>query len=155
MPLWRQKGIPMRITNEEYKKLYQKASPRSPMLKDIVLAFLIGGAICTVGQAIKEYFISLGLDEKAVSSALSITMIFLGVLLTDLRIYPKVAKYAGAGTIVPITGFANSIASPAVEYKTEGLVLGTCVKMFTIAGPVLVCGLSASVVYGLIYYIMS
>ncbi|HJA36880.1 MAG TPA: stage V sporulation protein AC [Firmicutes bacterium] len=145
----------MRITNEEYKKLYQKASPRSPMLKDIVLAFLIGGAICTVGQAIKEYFISLGLDEKAVSSALSITMIFLGVLLTDLRIYPKIAKYAGAGTIVPITGFANSIASPAVEYKTEGLVLGTCVKMFTIAGPVLVCGLSASVVYGLIYYIMS
>ena len=155
MPLWRQKGIPMRITNEEYKKLYQKASPRSPMLKDIVLAFLIGGAICTVGQAIKEYFISLGLDEKAVSSALSITMIFLGVLLTDLRIYPKIAKYAGAGTIVPITGFANSMASPAVEYKTEGLVLGTCVKMFTIAGPVLVCGLSASVVYGLIYYIMS
>ena len=155
MPLWRQKGIPMRITNEEYKKLYQKASPRSPMLKDIVLAFLIGGAICTVGQAIKEYFISLGLDEKAVSSAPSITMIFLGVLLTDLRIYPKIAKYAGAGTIVPITGFANSIASPAVEYKTEGLVLGTCVKMFTIAGPVLVCGLSASVVYGLIYYIMS
>ena len=155
MPLWRQKGIPMRITNEEYKKLYQKASPRSPMLKDIVLAFLIGGAICTVGQAIKEYFISLGLDEKAVSSALSITMIILGVLLTDLRIYPKIAKYAGAGTIVPITGFANSIASPAVEYKTEGLVLGTCVKMFTIAGPVLVCGLSASVVYGLIYYIMS
>ena len=155
MPLWRQKGIPMRITNEEYKKLYQKASPRSPMLKDIVLAFLIGGAICTVGQAIKEYFISLGLDEKAVSSALSITMIFLGVLLTDLRIYPKIAKYAGADTIVPITGFANSIASPAVEYKTEGLVLGTCVKMFTIAGPVLVCGLSASVVYGLIYYIMS
>lgn len=155
MPLWLQKGIPMRITNEEYKKLYQKASPRSPMLKDIVLAFLIGGAICTVGQAIKEYFISLGLDEKAVSSALSITMIFLGVLLTDLRIYPKIAKYAGAGTIVPITGFANSIASPAVEYKTEGLVLGTCVKMFTIAGPVLVCGLSASVVYGLIYYIMS
>ena len=155
MPLWRQKGIPMRITNEEYKKLYQKASPRSPMLKDIVLAFLIGGAICTVGQAIKEYFISLGLDEKAVSSALSITMIFLGVLLTDLRIYPKIAKYAGAGTIVPSTGFANSIASPAVEYKTEGLVLGTCVKMFTIAGPVLVCGLSASVVYGLIYYIMS
>ena len=145
----------MRITNEEYKKLYQKASPRSPMLKDIVLAFLIGGAICTVGQAIKEYFISLGLDEKAVSSALSITMIFLGVLLTDLRIYPKIAKYAGAGTIVPITGFANSIASSAVEYKTEGLVLGTCVKMFTIAGPVLVCGLSASVVYGLIYYIMS
>ena len=117
MPLWRQKGIPMRITNEEYKKLYQKASPRSPMLKDIVLAFLIGGAICTVGQAIKEYFISLGLDEKAVSSALSITMIFLGVLLTDLRIYPKIAKYAGAGTIVPITGFANSIASPAVELQ--------------------------------------
>ena len=91
---------------------------------------------------------------KAVSSCLSITLVFFGVLLTDLNIYPKIAKFAGAGTIVPITGFANSIAAPAVEYKTEGLVLGTCVKMFTIAGPVLACGLTASVIYGLIYYIM-
>ena len=107
------------MTPEEYQALVKRMAPRSPILRDTALAFLVGGAICTVGQAIKEYFISLGLDEKAVSSALSITMIFLGVLLTDLRIYPKIAKYAGAGTIVPITGFANSIASPAVEYKTE------------------------------------
>lgn len=145
----------MNITNEEYKKVYQKASPRSPMLKDIILAFLVGGAICTIGQAIKNFFISRGLDEKAVSSALSITLVFLGVFLTDIRVYPKLAKFAGAGTIVPITGFANSIAAPAVEYKTEGLVLGTCVKMFTIAGPVLVCGITASVIYGLLYYILT
>ena len=142
------------ITNQEYKKIYQKASPRSPLLKDMRLAFLVGGAICTLGQGLKNYFISRGLDDKAVSSCLSITLVFFGVLLTDLNIYPKIAKFAGAGTIVPITGFANSIAAPAVEYKTEGLVLGTCVKMFTIAGPVLACGLTASVVYGLIYYIM-
>lgn len=145
----------MNITNEEYKKVYQKASPRSPMLMDIILAFLVGGAICTIGQAIKNFFISRGLDEKAVSSALSITLVFLGVFLTDIRVYPKLAKFAGAGTIVPITGFANSIAAPAVEYKTEGLVLGTCVKMFTIAGPVLVCGITASVIYGLLYYILT
>lgn len=125
------------------------------MLKDIILAFLVGGAICTIGQAIKNFFISRGLDEKAVSSALSITLVFLGVFLTDIRVYPKLAKFAGAGTIVPITGFANSIAAPAVEYKTEGLVLGTCVKMFTIAGPVLVCGITASVIYGLLYYILT
>lgn len=145
----------MNITNEEYKKVYQKASPRSPIIKDIILAFLVGGAICTIGQAIKNFFISRGLDEKTVSSALSITLVFLGVFLTDIRVYPKLAKFAGAGTIVPITGFANSIAAPAVEYKTEGLVLGTCVKMFTIAGPVLVCGVTASVIYGLIYYILT
>ncbi|WP_458862773.1 SpoVA/SpoVAEb family sporulation membrane protein [Acidaminobacterium chupaoyuni] len=144
----------MKITNEEYKKIYQKASPRSPMLKDVVMAFLVGGAICTFAQFIKNYYISLGWGQKTVASALSITMVFLGVLLTDLRIYPKLAKYAGAGTIVPITGFANSIAAPAVEFKTEGLVLGTCVKMFTIAGPVLVCGVTASMLYGLLYYFM-
>lgn len=142
------------ITNQEYKKIYQKASPRSPLLKDMLLAFLVGGGICALAQGLRNYFVSRGLDDKAVSSCLSITLVFFGVLLTDLNIYPKIAKFAGAGTIVPITGFANSIAAPAVEYKTEGLVLGTCVKMFTIAGPVLACGLTASVVYGLIYYIM-
>lgn len=145
----------MNITQQEYKKVYQKASPKSPLLRDMALAFLVGGTICTLAQVLKNYFISRGMDEKSVSSALSISLIFAGVLLTDLRIYQKIAKFAGAGTIVPITGFANSIAAPAVEYKTEGLVLGTCVKMFTIAGPVLVCGISASVVYGLIYYIFT
>ena len=100
-----------KITDQEYKKIYQKASPQSPLWKDVLLAFLVGGAICTIGQAIKNYFISRGLDDQAVSSCLSITLIFFGVLLTDLRIYPKIAKFAGAGTIVPITGFANSIAA--------------------------------------------
>lgn len=144
----------MKITNDEYKRIYHKASPRSPMIKDVVLAFLVGGTICTIGQLIKNYFVSLGLSEDTVASALSITLVFLGVLLTDLRIYPKLAKFGGAGTIVPITGFANSIAAPAVEFKTEGLVMGTCVKMFSIAGPVLVCGITASVIYGFIYYFM-
>ena len=144
----------MSMTNQDYGKLVNQRSKPSPMGKNILWAFLVGGAICTIGQAIKNYFISRGLDDQAVSSCLSITLIFFGVLLTDLRIYPKIAKFAGAGTIVPITGFANSIAAPAVEYKTEGLVLGTCVKMFTIAGPVLACGLTASMAYGLIYYIM-
>ncbi len=145
----------MDITNQEYKKLYQNASPPSPLLKDAFLAFLTGGAICTLAQAIRNFLLSQGLDEKAAGASLSIILVFLGVLLTDLAIYPKIAKFAGAGTIVPITGFANSIAAPALEYKTEGLVLGTCVKMFTIAGPVLACGLTASVIYGLIYYIFA
>ena len=145
----------MDITNQEYKKLYQNASPPSPLLKDAFLAFLTGGTICTLAQFIRNFLLSQGLDEKAAGASLSIILVFLGVLLTDLTIYPKIATFAGAGTIVPITGFANSIAAPALEYKTEGLVLGTCVKMFTIAGPVLACGLTASVIYGLIYYIFA
>ena len=149
------KGFFMDITNQEYKKIYQTASPPSPLGKDILLAFLTGGTICTLAQAARNFLLSRGMDEKSAGAALSILLIFLGVLLTDLAIYPKIAKFAGAGTIVPITGFANSVAAPALEYKTEGLVLGTCVKMFTIAGPVLAWGLTASVLYGLLYYIFS
>mgnify|MGYP003098074470 FL=1 len=109
----------MDITNQEYKKLYQNASPPSPLLKDAFLAFLTGGTICTLAQFIRNFLLSQGLDEKAAGASLSIILVFLGVLLTDLTIYPKIAKFAGAGTIVPITGFANSIAAPALEYKTE------------------------------------
>lgn len=148
------RGSALKITNDEYKRVYQKASPKSPIIKDVIMAFLVGGTICTIAQLIKNYLATLGLSEADVSSALSIILVFIGVLLTDLHLYQKLAKFGGAGTVVPITGFANSIAAPAVEYKTEGLVMGTCVKMFTIAGPVLVCGITASIVYGLIYYFM-
>ncbi len=143
----------MKITKQEYQKLYEKASPPSPSYKNIPMAFLVGGLLCTVGQGFRTLYESLGLGEKAVAAAVAVTMVFLGVFLTAIGVYEKIAKAAGAGTLVPITGFANSIASPALEFKTEGMVLGTCVKMFTIAGPVLVLGISTSVLYGLILII--
>lgn len=144
----------MKLDNTKYEKIYQQHSKPSPMWKNITWAFVIGGLICTVAEAIKQGYLSMGLTEKAVATALPITMVLIGVVLTALRIYRKLAKLAGGGTLVPITGFANAIASAAVEFKSEGLILGTCVKMFTIAGPVLVCGVAASILYGLILCIM-
>ena len=117
-------------------------------------AFLVGGSICALGQALRTLYESAGLDKQDAGTAVSITLIGLGVLLTCLGWFEKIARHAGAGTLVPITGFANSVAAPALEFKTEGFVLGTCVKMFTIAGPVLTFGISASVVYGLILWLM-
>ncbi len=144
----------MKYTNKEYLDYLNKKSPDSPILKDVILAFLVGGAICTIGEVFSEIYKNfLGLDEEAVKIAVPITMIFLGALLTGLNIYHKIAKHAGAGTIVPITGFANSIVSPAMEFKREGWVLGLAAKMFVIAGPVLVYGISASIVFGLLYYL--
>ena len=140
----------MKISKQEYQKISEKASPPSPSYKNIPLAFLIGGLICTLGQGFRTLYESLGLGKTEVSSLVSISLIFLAVLLTALGLFEKIAKFAGAGTLVPITGFANSIAASALEFKSEGYVLGTCVKMFTIAGPVLVFGISASVVYGLL-----
>jgi len=145
----------MQYTKQEYQKYLEKKSPNSPILKDTLLAFLFGGAICTIGQAFLDlYQNGLHLETEDARTAVSISMIFLGALLTGLDIYCKLAKYAGAGTIVPITGFANAIVSPAIEFKKEGLVLGLASKMFIIAGPVLVYGITASVGVGLIYYIM-
>ena len=143
----------MKLTKQEYQKLYEKASPPSPSYKNIPAAFVVGGLLCTLGQGFRTFFESLGLSEKGVVAAVAICMVFLGVFLTAIGVYEKLAKHAGAGTLVPITGFANSVASPALEFKTEGMILGTCVKMFTIAGPVLVLGISASVLYGLILVI--
>ena len=120
---------------------------------DYIKAFAVGGAICLLGQVLKTVYQNMGLDEKAAGTAVSISLVFLGVALTACRLFEKIAKFAGAGTLVPITGFANSIAAPAVEFKTEGFILGVGAKMFTIAGPVIVYGVSASVVYGLIYWI--
>lgn len=139
----------MRMSDEEYKKLYEGLSPRSPSYKNIPLAFLTGGAICAIAQGFKSFYLSRGFAESDSASLVSITMVFIGVLLTALGLFGKIARFAGAGTLVPITGFANSMAAPAMEFRTEGFILGTAVKMFTIAGPVLVFGILASVIYGL------
>ncbi len=138
---------------KEYKKFADKKVPPSNLLKNCINAFLIGGAICTVGEGIMEMYKSLGLDKEMSGSATSVTLIFLGILFTGLGLYSKLAQYAGAGTIVPITGFANAVASPAIEARTEGFVLGVAAKIFTIAGPVIVYGTVASVISGLIFYI--
>ncbi|MDR3644545.1 MAG: stage V sporulation protein AC [Clostridia bacterium] len=133
--------------------MVKRKSKKSPLLKNMLWAFCVGGAICTVGQALSDLFRQYGLSLLDASSATSITLIFLGAFLTGVNIFDKIAKHAGAGTLVPITGFANSIVAPALEFKSEGFVLGMSAKMFTIAGPVLVFGITSSVVYGLILWI--
>ncbi len=143
------------MTEKEYDKLVKSMMPRSPIGKDCVFAFLVGGLICTLGQLLKNGYLAMGLSETNAGTAVSVTLVAISALLTGLSLYDDIAKHAGAGTLVPITGFANAIAAPAVEFKTEGMILGTAAKMFTIAGPVIVYGVSASVVYGLIYWICS
>ena len=141
------------MTEKEYGELVKKLSPASPIGKDCFFAFMIGGLICTLGQVFINIYDTIGLDKTDASTATCISLIFLSALLTGLSLYDNIAKFAGAGTLVPITGFANSIAAPAVEFKTEGFVLGVGAKMFTIAGPVIVYGISAGVVYGFVYWI--
>lgn len=145
----------MKLTKEEYAEMLSSQSPPSNLLLDMVWAFVVGGLICTIGQAISEFYKSRGLDQTAVSAATAITLVFLGGLLTALHLYDKIAKKAGTGTLVPITGFSNAIVSPAMEFKSEGFVLGLGAKLFAIAGPVLVYGISASVIYGLILFFIS
>lgn len=142
------------ISNKEYSKMVKKASPNSELLKDMVKAFFIGGIICIIGQLISDFFKSLDFSKENVASLTSVTLIFIGAFLTGLGLYDDIAKIGKAGTLVPITGFANSIVSPAIEYKTEGYILGVGVKMFTIAGPVVVYGIGASVIFGIIYKLM-
>ena len=141
------------MTEKEYAQLVQKAAPKSPMGKDCLNAFWIGGLICVLGQILINSYSAAGLDKDAAATATSITLVTLSALLTGLSLYDNLAKYGGAGTLVPITGFANAIAAPAVEFKTEGFILGVGAKLFTIAGPVIVYGLSASVVYGFLYWL--
>ncbi len=142
------------MTQSGYKSYVEKKSPNSPLLKDVCFAFLFGGIICTIGQGINDAYMNFAsLTKDAAASATSITLIFIGALLTGLDLYNKLARFAGAGTIVPITGFANSIVSPAMEFKSEGFVLGMAAKMFTIAGPVLVFGISTSVICGLLLWL--
>ena len=140
----------MKMTNEEYKRYAEKRAPRSQTRGDLLRAFVYGGAICCLGQFFLELYGSFGLDAETAGTACSITMIFFGAALTAAGVYDELAKRAGAGTLVPITGFANSVAAPALEFKTEGFITGTAAKMFVIAGPVIVYGASAGVVYGLI-----
>lgn len=142
------------MTEKQYDELVSSMAPKSPVGKDCLLAFLFGGAICALGQGLINWYLSLGLEKDLASAAGSMTLVALAALLTGLGVFDDIAKRAGAGTLVPITGFANAVAAPAVEFQTEGLVLGTAAKMFTIAGPVIVYGVSASVIYGLIYWIM-
>ena len=141
------------MTEKEYGKLVSKLSPKSPIGKDCLGAFLIGGLICALGQVFMNIYAAFGLDKTNAGTATCISLIFLSALLTGFSLYDNIAKFAGAGTLVPITGFANSITAPAIEFKTEGFVLGLGAKAFIIAGPVIVYGTVASVVYGVIYWI--
>jgi len=142
------------MTNQQYDHYIRGMAPKSPMGKDVFFAFLIGGAICALAQLIQTGWGALGMDRDQAGAATSVSMIFLGALLTGLSVFDDIAKVAGAGTLVPITGFANSIVAPAMEFRAEGFVTGMAAKMFTVAGPVLVFGVSASVLYGLILWIV-
>ena len=140
----------MKLSKREYARIVKEMSPNSPFWKDLLLAFLIGGTICAIGQAVMNGFSAMGLDEQDAGTATSIAMVFFSAALTALSLYDNIAKHAGAGTLVPITGFANAVVSPAVEFKSEGFILGVGAKIFVIAGPVIVYGLTASVIYGMI-----
>ncbi len=143
-----------KMTQQEYDAFVKQQTPNSKIGINCLKAFCIGGIICIIGQALLNLYQSMGLETEDASMMVSVTLVFLGALLTGLDIYPKIAKHAGAGTIVPITGFANSIAAPALEAKTEGYVLGVGAKIFTIAGPVILFGVLASVIAGLVYWIL-
>ena len=144
----------MNMTNEEYNEYIKKKQPRSPLGMDMLRAFLVGGLICAGGEGLRALFISLGLDTESAGTAVSISLVFLGALLTGLGLYDDIARFAGAGTLVPITGFANSVVSPAIDFKSEGFITGMASKMFVVAGPVIVFGTLASVVYGVILMLM-
>lgn len=141
------------MTEKQYEKMVDELSPKSPMMKDCLNAFWIGGLICLLGQLILNGYLACGLSKEDAGTACSMTLVLISAILTGLSVYDDIAKVAGAGTLVPITGFANAVVAPAVEFKTEGFVLGVGAKIFTIAGPVILYGTAASVVYGLIYWI--
>ena len=139
----------------KYNNMVKKASPPSPKLKDFIWAYCVGGAICVIGQLFNELYEYLGLDEKIIKMAIPVTLIFIAAFLTGIGVFDKIARRAGAGTLVPITGFANAVVSPAIEFKNEGYVLGVGAKIFTIAGPVIMYGTIASVIYGFVYWVIN
>lgn len=141
------------VTKKEYAKMVQKHSGKSPIVKDTARAFIVGGIICTVGQAFRNFYFSQGFNKELTGTATSITLIFIAATLTALGVFDRIAKYAGAGTLVPITGFSNAVASPAMEFKSEGFVPGSASKIFDVAGPVIVYGTISSVVAGILYMI--
>ena len=140
----------MDLTPEAYRAYIKKKQKPSPLLKNTALAFVTGGAICVLGQLLTDGYGELGLSAEDAGTAASVTLVFLSAVLTALGLYHRLARFAGAGTLVPITGFANAVVSPAVDFRAEGLVTGAAVRMFTIAGPIIVFGTAASVVYGLL-----
>lgn len=142
------------LTKQQYTRIVQKNSPKSNTAVNCVRAFFVGGGICTLGQAVLEIIKSLGVSQDDAKTLTSISLVFLGVLLTALGVYDKIAKFAGAGTLVPITGFANAVSSPAIEFKSEGYVTGLGAKMFIIAGPVIVFGTAAATLYGVILWVL-
>ena len=144
----------MDMTPQEYQDYVKQKAPKSPIVKDTALAFLVGGAICVLGQLILNGFLSLGLDKTDAGTATSITLILLSALATGLNLYNSLARYAGAGTLVPITGFANAVVSPAIDFRAEGIVTGMAAKMFAVAGPVIVFGTLASVLYGVVLMLL-
>ena len=143
------------ISPKEYNKIVTKNSPKSKLFVNCIKAFLIGGAICTIGQGFTDLYAMLGAAEKDSKTFRSVTLIFIGILLTAIGVYDKIAKHGGAGTLVPITGFANAVSSPAIEFKSEGYIAGLGAKLFIIAGPVIVYGVSASIIYGFVLWILS
>ena len=143
------------ISSKEYNKIVTKNSPKSKLFVNCIKAFLIGGAICTIGQGFTDLYAMLCAAEKDSKTLCSVTLIFIGILLTAIGVYDKIAKHGGAGTLVPITGFANAVSSPAIEFKSEGYIAGLGAKLFIIAGPVIVYGVSASIIYGFVLWILS
>lgn len=144
----------MDMSNKDYDKFVQKRAEKSPIVKNCLFAFVIGGAICVLGQAIMDGFTALGLEKTDAGTATSVSLVALSALLTGLNLYNKLGRFGGAGTLVPITGFANAVVSPAMDFKTEGFITGMAAKMFTVAGPVIVFGVTASVVYGVILMLL-
>lgn len=145
----------MDINKEEYQKYVKKTSPKSPILKNCILAFLFGGGICVIGQLLFDLYTNItDYDRDGVSALVTVTVIFVAALLTGIGVFDNIAKYAGAGTLVPVTGFANSVVSPAIDTKAEGLILGVGAKIFTVAGPVILYGILSGAIYGVILWLM-
>ena len=140
----------MDMSPKEYQQYVQQRAPKSPIVKDVAMAFVIGGLICVLGQLIQNGWGAAGLDKEDAGTATSCSLVLLSALLTGFNLYNKLARFGGAGTLVPITGFANAVVSPAIDFKSEGFVTGMAAKMFTVAGPVLVFGTLASAIYGAI-----
>ena len=144
----------MDMTPREYQQYVKERAPKSPIVKDTIFAFVIGGIICVIGQLIMNGYLAAGLNKEDAGTATSCTLVLISTLLTGLNLYNKLGRFGGAGTLVPITGFANAVVSPAIDFKSEGFITGMAAKMFTVAGPVIVFGTLASVVYGVILMLM-
>lgn len=141
------------MEKKEYKKYVEKRASKSPILKNCIFAFITGGIICVIGELLKNLYMNLGMDKLDASSLVSVTLIFIAILLTGIGVFDDIARFAGAGTLVPITGFANAVASPAIDTKSEGFIFGVGAKIFTIAGPVILFGTLSGAIYGVIYYV--